>query len=491
MESNKNYTPDNCISTSHQSNLAPVVVCVSGGADSVALLYKALFDSLDIQDGRGRAPISRDRIAVFHLNHCLRADESDADECYVREICEQFKLRSRIIRRAVEDESSAFGGNLENAGREIRYAEAQKYLAELCQEQDVDISAGRILTAHNANDRAESFIMNMMRGSSLSGLTSISRKRRQIVRPLLEYTHEELEEYLRERNIDWRIDQTNSDTTYLRSFVRYRILPVIKERVPDVPQKISAMCDILTDEDEYMSQQARVSFQDAVAESAQGCVSLRVDDLSKHHPAILRRVIVLAVSTVYPDIRLTSSHIKDVIAILDNELSSASLPEGIDVRIESGLLYFRLFQEVTLDPQVLLVPGSVKFGNWEIEAKRVKVSCDNVENYVRNCCIQGKRKVAFIDTCRLNDEEDSDIKLLIDTIHQGDTIQPYGMGGKLKLVSDILHEAKIPTHERSQVPLIKDANGASIMCVAGIRTDERYSCRQTTKEFIQLSFRKG
>ena len=133
---------------------APVVLMVSGGADSTALLLMACASELDLADGRGRARIARERLHVLHVNHHLRGTASDGDEAFVRELCERFGLPLCVEHASFEDLG---GKNLEAAAREVRYAAARRYVRELCRASGAPRSAARIVTAHTASDRAETF----------------------------------------------------------------------------------------------------------------------------------------------------------------------------------------------------------------------------------------------------------------------------------------------------------------------------------------------
>ena len=173
---------------------APVVLMVSGGADSTALLLMACSSRLDIADGRGCVPIARERLHVLHVNHHLRGEASDGDEMFVRDLCERFGLPLCVEHASFE---CLEGQNLEAAAREVRYAAAKRYVRELCREAGVPRSAARVLTAHTASDRAETFFMNAIKGSGPAGLSSIPRRRNIVVRPLIDKTHDELCDYRR------------------------------------------------------------------------------------------------------------------------------------------------------------------------------------------------------------------------------------------------------------------------------------------------------
>ena len=241
---------------------APVVLLVSGGADSTALLVLAATSTLDIGDGRGVARIARERLHVLHVNHQLRGIDAEEDEEFVRDLAARYGIPCTICRADVAALAASGDGNVENAGRELRYAEAARLANELSERFGTPRSAARILTAHTANDRAETFFMNAIRGTGAAGLSSIPRRRNRIVRPLLDRTHEELCDLLRMRGIVWREDNTNSDTRYLRAYVRHELMPVVGRRNPRVCASLATTCDILSDEDAYLTSLAARALRD-------------------------------------------------------------------------------------------------------------------------------------------------------------------------------------------------------------------------------------
>ncbi|KAA4781266.1 tRNA lysidine(34) synthetase TilS, partial [Bacteroides fragilis] len=224
-----------------------MVLMVSGGADSTALLLMACTSKLDIQDGRGVAPIARERLHVLHVNHHLRGKASDGDEAFVRELCAQYGLPLCVEHAYFDGES----GNIEAAAREVRYAAARRYVRELCAQTGAPRTAARICTAHTSSDRAETFLMNAIKGSGPAGLSSIPRRRNIVVRPLLDLTHGELVGYLQVHGQPWREDESNEDISYLRNYVRHRVMPVVAQRNASVCKTIGAACEILGDEDAF------------------------------------------------------------------------------------------------------------------------------------------------------------------------------------------------------------------------------------------------
>ncbi len=261
---------------------APVVLMVSGGADSTALLVMACTSKLDIMDGRGPARIARERIHVLHVNHHLRGEASDADEEHVRGLCERYGVPLCVEHASFTELN---GQNLEAAAREVRYAAARRYVRELCQEAGCPRTAARIVTAHTASDRAETFFMNAIKGAGPAGLSSIPRRRNIIVRPLIDLTHEELCRYLEVAGIAWREDESNQDTSYLRNYVRHRVIPVARERNENLARNVGAACDILGDEDAFMAHLAATALRSCTRRQQEGLVVLDAARVAASSPA--------------------------------------------------------------------------------------------------------------------------------------------------------------------------------------------------------------
>ena len=259
----------------------PVILMVSGGADSTALLVLAATSTLDIDDGRGVARIARERLHVLHVNHGLRGLDAEEDEEFVRDLAARHGIPCTIRRADVAALAASTGDNVENAGRELRYAEASRLANELSDQLGTPRSAARILTAHTADDRAETFFMNAIRGAGAAGLSSIPRRRNRIVRPLLDRTHDELCDLLRMRGIVWREDATNADTRYLRAYVRHEVMPVVRARNPRVSESLAATCDILSDEDAYLTAVAGRALRDLTRGEDEGLIVRSESGFSK------------------------------------------------------------------------------------------------------------------------------------------------------------------------------------------------------------------
>lgn len=486
---------------------APVVLMVSGGADSTALLLMACTGALDIDDGRGRARIARERLHVLHVNHHLRGAASDGDEAFVRDLCARLGVPLCVEHASFSDLD---GRNLEGAAREVRYAAARRYVHELSAESGTPRSAARILTAHTSSDRAETFFMNAIKGSGPAGLSSIPRRRNIIVRPLLDRTHGELVRYLEVAGQPWREDESNRDTSFLRNFVRHRLMPVAVERNPNVARSVGAACDILGDEDAFMSQLAATALRGCVRRRAEGLVVLDAARLAAAEVAIARRMIRLAVRELDEDARLEMRHVEATLACVAAGEGSVTLPAGIDARIEFGTLALRTPAEregVAIG--WLAVPGGLRVaGGAVLEAMLVEVPAGS--DPVALARAANDASTVLIDAAALgyaahslpNLREDQRwgapaatnpdrgaLRLWVDVPSAGDMLCPFGMRGRSKKLSDLLNEAQVPIAERALTPVVRTSPGGAIVWVPPIRLDDRFKCTATSELLVKLTFR--
>lgn len=487
--------------------IAPVVLMVSGGADSTALLVMACTSKLDLDDGRGVERIARERLHVLHVNHHLRGEASDADEAFVRELCRRYGLPLCVEHASFGDLG---GQNLEAAAREVRYHAARRYVRELCEASGCARSRARIVTAHTASDRAETFFMNAIKGAGPAGLSSIPRRRNIIVRPLLDFTHEELCRYLVLAGVSWREDESNQDTAYLRNFVRHRVIPLASERNGNLARTVSAACDILGDEDAFMSNLASTALRACTRRSEEGLLVLDAGRLAAAEIAIARRMVRLAVRRLDPEARIEMRHVESVLALVAAGKGSCTLPEGIDVRLEFGACSFRTASaREELVAGWIPVPGSMPLANEAVltaELIAVPADADPVE-FARALAAKSAgagsaSEVACVDAAslgyvdadplRLKESggvpapESLDARLWVDGPAPGDVMCPLGMRGRSKKISDILGAEQVPVAERRLVPVVRTSPAGAVVWLGGIRLDDRFKCTATTRVLVKL-----
>ncbi len=483
------------------ASIAPVVLMVSGGADSAALLWLAANSTLDIADGRGEARIARERLHVLHVNHRLRGEAADADEAFVRELSESFGIPCSVERIDVAAHAKEQGDNVENMGRELRYAAADRLANELSAELGTPRSAARIVTAHTADDRAETFLMNAVKGAAASGLSSIPRRRNRIVRPLLDRSHEELCSLLRTAGIEWREDATNADTRYLRAFVRHEVLPVIRERNPRVVETLSQSCDILSDEDAYMAGIAARSLRELERRRAEGMVALDAARLAALDVAVARRVVRAAILSVEEECRLEARHIKRVLRLVAAGKGSATVPMGVDCRVSYGMLLIRSRRAPEIpDHGWLEVPalsvGALGVGEMMrsdgsvVTARLLEAAPGQDAEALARAAGAGSRSTVLLDAAAAGIGPAGG-RLWVDTPQAGDVMCPLGMHGQSKKLSDLLGEARVPAAERGSVAVVRRDALGPVVWLAGIRADERGRCTSSTRLLLELGIRKA
>lgn len=472
---------------------SPVVLMVSGGADSTALLVLAATSTLDIDDGRGSARIARERLHVLHVNHLLRGIDAEEDEEFVRELADRYGIPCTVRRVDVARLAERVGdNNVENAGRTVRYAAATELANELSAKFGTPRSAARILTAHTADDRAETFFMNAIRGSGMSGLTSIPRRRNRVARPLLDRTHGELCEFLRMRGIVWREDDTNADTRYLRAYVRHELMPVIEQRNPHVTASLATTCDILSDEDAYLTSVAARTLRELTCRTEPGVVSVDAARLAACEVSIARRVVRAAILSVCPDARLEARHVAWVLGVVAAGEGSLTVPLGVDVRVEFGLLTIRAR---TADAEVasgwLSVPGEFALPGGHSLTARVTGAppVDDLPAFARAHALERGGESVLLDAELCGVDSVLGGRLWVDVPHPGDVLCPLGMHGQSKKLSDLLGEARVPVVDRATVPVVHASPTGSVLWVVGIRADERVRCLPTTHYLLELDVR--
>ncbi len=469
---------------------APVVLLVSGGADSSALLLLAATSALDIEDGRGEARIARERLHVLHINHQLRGLDAEEDEEFVRDLSARFGIPCTVRRFDVAGLAArSDDGNVENVGRELRYEAANELANALSDELGTPRGAARIVTAHTADDRAETFLMNAVRGSGAAGLSSIPRRRNRIVRPLLDRTHEELCDLLRMRGIVWREDATNADTSRLRAFIRHEILPLARERNPRVIASLSSACDILSEEDAYLTQVSARALRDITRRQEEGLLALDAGRLAAMEVAVARRVVRAALLAVCPDCRLEARHIQSVLSIVAAGQGSATAPMGVDCRVAHGLLVMRTraaSREVIA--AWLDVPGSLELPDGRIlSARLIPVPAGaSAPNIARAHGREWAGASVLLDAEAAGLAPDGG-RLWVDGPQPGDICCPFGMHGQSKKLSDLLGEAGVAAADKAAVPVVRTGATGAIVWIAGFRADERARSTAATKVQLELS----
>ena len=500
---------------------APVILMVSGGADSMALLHMVVTEPLDLGDGAGLARIVKERLHVLHVNHLLRGDDADADQHFVQETCDSLGVPCTALRVDVAKFAQERDGNVEDVGRRVRYDAARELAQKLCIEQGVSRQKAKILTAHTADDRAETFMMNVMRGSGMSGLASIPRHRGLIYRPLLDYTHDQLKDWLKARGLDWHEDATNTDTHYLRAYMRHNVLPLLKARNPMLVQTVCKIADLMTDEDDYLEGKAARKLRQITLRKSESSLVLDALKLSSTDVVIARRVVRIVARQLIPEAWLEFRHVDAVLEAVAEGVGVANLPQNLEARVRLGTVTFSFTgaarsavgaaaavagaavatngEPAGTSPAAatfgehLAVPGTLELADGRVLSARilpVEHGFD-VVSYATAHSQEWLGESVLLDARACGVDPVHGGSLWVSGPEAGDTMQPLGMHGQSKKISDLLGEAGVPVESRSMMPIVRTNIRGHVVWVAGIRPDERVKCTQDTKQLLELNIYSG
>lgn len=491
---------------------APVILMVSGGADSMALLHMAATEPLDLGDGACLVRIAKERLHVLHVNHLLRGADADADQHFVQETCDSLGISCTVLRVDVAKLAQERDGNVEEIGRRVRYDAARELAQKLCVEQGVSRQKAKILTAHTADDRAETFMMNVMRGSGMSGLASIPRHRGLIYRPLLDYTHDQLKDWLKARGLDWHEDATNTDTHYLRAYMRHNVLPLLKARNPMLVQTVCKIADLMADEDDYLEGKAARKLRQITLRKSESSLVLDALKLSSTDVVIARRVVRIVVRQLIPEAWLEFKHVDAVLEAVAVGVGVANLPQNLEARVRLGTVTFSFTgaarsaaavaasgEPAATSPAAatfgehLAVPGTLELADGRVLSARilpVEHGFD-VVSYATAHSQEWLGESVLLDAHACGVDPVHGGSLWVSGPEAGDTMQPLGMHGQSKKISDLLGEAGVPVESRSMMPIVRTNIRGHVVWVAGIRPDERVKCTQDTKQLLELNIYSG
>ena len=294
-----------------------IVVAVSGGADSMCLLHFlcGAKDELNIN-----------RIIAAHVNHNIRGEEAKRDELFVKDFCDKNNIQFELLDADIPEIAKKNKTGTEETARNIRY----DYFTSLCEKYNA-VAA----TAHNANDNAETVIYNLSRGSALKGLCGIPPKRNCIIRPLIECSREEIEDYCRENRLSYVTDSTNLTDDYTRNKIRHSVLPVLKELNPALEHSITRTVQTLKNDESFLLRLAEEELARAKTDGGYCVKALQRLDI-----AVLSRAVIILLSRAF-DVQPDYDTVMSICGAV-NSSSRVRIKNGICADANSGI--FRLYK---------------------------------------------------------------------------------------------------------------------------------------------------
>ena len=472
-----------------------VVAGVSGGADSVCMLHFLWRLQKDI-------PF---RLGVVHVDHGLRA-EAGEDAAFVETLCGQWEIPFFLRKVDMPGYAARYKVSPEEAGRILRYRAFDEVLREIQGE-----NVGKIAVAHNAEDRAETMLFHMFRGSGLKGLGSIRPVRDSVIRPLLTVSRAEIEEYLDACGLVYREDATNGDDTYARNRIRHHILPYAQQEICcEAVSHMGELADILAETEDYLERETRGLYDRYVKEKADGEsipeqeklaaeLAINLEGLAAEDGVMIKRVLLYALERIMPHRKdIGACHIRSLLELIEKDGSKELfLPHGIKACKEYQILFLKRTdtgkEDMSLEGEVFTVPKSLMpdipaevnvpgTGSFTF-ALREAGSLSETSDFCRK-----KQNIPENRYTKWFDYDKITTSLLLRTRREGDYLT----------IDDALHtqsvkrymvNEKIPKMKRSSMYMLAD--GSHVLWIPGYRISAYYRVGENTRRILEVRLRGG
>jgi tRNA(Ile)-lysidine synthase len=448
-----------------------VLVAVSGGPDSIALVY--LIHSLAAEFSL--------RPAIAHLNHCLRGSDSDRDAEFVAETARQLNLPIYAQSEDVRAFQQGHRLSLEEAARMVRYRFYDAVVTEH--------GFNKIALGHQSDDNAELVLMNLLRGSGPLGLSGIAPVRGgKIVRPLIRLRRSELVDYLVEKKLTYVTDASNTDLRYMRNKIRHQLIPELQtDYNPRIIETLNRLGEILQAEDQWAAKALEPVFEQCVAFRTDDKINLSLPAFNPLAKAIKRRIVRTSILSIKKDLRrITLVHVDAILGLLEKgrKPGRLNLPDGILVVTNGAELSFQKFENKLNLNDSEISPDSSRGYHYTLspsetlcikEADASIVLCEiDIEELPDFEDVDAT--VAFFDLDRLT------LPLAVRNLRPGDRFSPLGLKGTQK-VKKYFANLKIPVRQRRTCPLL--LSKGRIVWIAGHRIDNAVKVTPQTRRVLR------
>ena len=448
-----------------------LLVAVSGGADSVSLAHILL----------ELVPKYSLRLAIAHLNHCLRQNESDRDEAFVADLAKRLELPFYAGREDVRRYQERHRLSPEEAARQVRYRFYDAIAARH--------GYNKIALGHHGDDNAELVLMNLLRGSGPLGLSGISPVRdNKIIRPLINLRRSEIMDYVAAKNLNYVTDSSNRDLKYHRNKIRVRLVPALKtEYNPKLIDSLNRLTAILGAEEEWIEDLIHPIYQDAILFKEKNNLWLSIPELNQQPIAVRRRIIRKAIRWVKGNLRrIAFTHIASACQLAQNGPTSGILDlpdririrrdqhvlkickEGVDLRRLDGHPSFSAMRNYDYP---LSGPGKIFIAEAEAHISFIEFP----KTQSLDLQMSGNR-IAFLDRDKIR------FPLIIRNFRPGDRFWPLGSSGNQKLKKFFI-DHKVSRIERTKCPIVLSRN--KIIWVAGHRLDHAVRIGPQTQRILK------
>lgn len=449
-----------------------VVIGVSGGPDSVALLHVLFLIA-------SRFSL---KLGVAHLNHCLRRNDSDKDAQFVEILAKKYDLPCYTHKKDVRKYQIENKLSLEEAARRVRYtflnnvANTMKY--------------NKIAVGHHSDDNAELILMNLFRGSGTQGLSGIPPVRdHKIIRPLIKLNRSEIIDFLSQNKLEYVSDASNTDTKYLRNRVRHDLIPLLKTAYnPNISETLNRLSLIIRSEEEWLGDVVHPFYEKTVIDVQENYIILSVSVLNRYHPALQRRIIRMTIEKIKGNLRrIRFVNIHSVIGLLEKRSAygKVDLPDRIRIQRDRDALY--VFKE-----KRMLRDVGEKYshsGTFTFEYQIEKLESVFIREIGVNIKLTEMRMEKVFDYryagqhAGFFDKDTVSFPMVIRNFRPGDAFKPLGVGGTQKLKKFFI-DKKVPRCERLKCPIL--LSRGKIIWVIGHRIDESVKVMPSTRNVLKV-----
>lgn len=414
-----------------------LLLATSGGIDSMVMVDLFLKSNFSI--------------AIAHCNFQLRENESNADQEFIENFAKKNNVPLFTIRFDTQTFAQDFKFSIQTAARELRY----KWFYELAENENFDY----ILTAHHADDNLETFLINLSRGTGIEGLTGIPKQNGKIIRPLLDFSRSEIENYANENGIIWREDSSNASDKYLRNKIRQDIVPGLKELNPELLPVFQKTQDYLQ-QTQRMAEDAAIMVYQQVAQQANEEIHFNIKKLKK---------LPNFKSYLYQWLReFGFTAWEDIYALVESQSGKQVFAPKWRLLKNRDFLILRPLHDVAAE-QVFLIDEAQKEVNFPIKLSFSKAAGISDES----------NNAIFVDAQKLQ------FPLTLRKWHEGDVFLPLGMNGQSKKVSKFFKDVKLSLAEKEKTWLLCSAD--EIVWIVGLRADERFKIQTTTNQILKIT----
>lgn len=465
------FEPDDC-----------VLVGVSGGPDSVALLHLLL----------ALSPLLSIKLGVAHLNHSLRLKDSDNDAEFVKSLCLKLNLPFHIQKIDVQQYKKTNQLSLEEAARQVRY----DFFNDISRKKGYN----KVALGHHLDDNAELILMNIFRGSGPLGISGIPPVRNmtdggnQIVRPLIGLRKSQLINYLSEKGLTYVLDKSNEDTNYVRNEIRSNLIPYLEKTFnPNIANMLNQLAFISRSEEGWKNEIIKKMFEKSFVSAQEDSISFHVADLVNIHASAKRRMIRMGIECIKKDLRRISfKHVESAVSLLEagSQAWSLDLPEGLKICRKQDVLIISKKTEGFgaiggLSNKAKLEPFTYNINKPESEKIVIQhVNERNVYLKFSECCIENPSDI--INAGHLEAFFDMDVlcfPLELRNLNLGDRFSPFGIKGTQKVKKYFINK-KVPVIDRAKASIL--LSRGKIIWVVGHQIDNFAKVTSLTKKILKV-----